>query len=67
MIEEIQVVWSDQKNKPPLDWLKKYHPQKVLFEIHGNNSLTNRFKPKHPIKTEVRSIACVEILIELMD
>ena len=54
IVEEIQVVWSDLASKPP-DWTRKY--LKSVFEIHlENNSLTNRFIPLIPIKTEVRIV-----------
>ena len=56
IVEEIQVVWSDLASKPPSDWTRKY--LKSVFEIHlVNNSLTNRFIPLMPIKTEVMKIS----------
>jgi cell division protein FtsI/penicillin-binding protein 2 len=51
-VQQIQVVWSDQENKAPLEWLKKYTLNKVLFEIHDKNSLSNRFRNLVPVPTE---------------
>jgi len=44
VIKQIQVVWSDQENKPPVSYLKKYPSPKVQFEQHDTNSLSNRFR-----------------------
>lgn len=58
LIKQIQIVWSDTKNDPPLNWLSQYNQKntnkedKVVFEIHKNNSLSNRFRPLIPIPTE---------------
>lgn len=55
MVQQLQVVWSDQENKPPMDWLDKYSPNsdKIVFEVHDANSLSNRFIAVLPIHTEV--------------
>lgn len=53
VIEQIQIIWSDQDNQAPIEWLDKYPENKIIFEIHRNNSLSNRFKVLHEIKTEV--------------
>lgn len=55
-IEEIQVVWSDLEYSPPENWTQNYENGKVVFEIHSNNSLTNRFISKLKIKTEVSDV-----------
>lgn len=52
VVNQIQVVWSDQQNKPPLDWLSKYPNGKVVFEVHAKNSLNNRFIPLQEIRTD---------------
>lgn len=52
-VRQIQVVWSDQQAAAPLHWLANYPAGKVVFEIHGNNSLNNRFQSLLPIPTEV--------------
>ena len=51
-VKQIQVVWSDQRDKPPVDWLSKYPTGKVLFEVHDKDSLNNRFVPLQEIPTE---------------
>lgn len=56
IVDQIQVVWSDQENKPPLDWIPRYKKDKVIFEEHHNNSLVNRFRCISPLHTEVRNI-----------
>lgn len=52
-INQIVVVWSDPENndKIPKDWLSLYKKDQVIFEIHDNNSLNNRFKPLSEMKT----------------
>ncbi len=56
LVNQIQVVWSDTKESPPMGWLKEYNKgsgsEKVVFEVHKNNSLSNRFRPLIPIPTE---------------
>lgn len=56
IISRIQVVWSDQVNSPPLDWLVGYPNGSVVFEIHRKDSLIARFSPLSPIKTNVRRL-----------
>lgn len=53
VVDQIQVIWSDPDNndKIPNNWLTLYPKDKVIFEIHDNNSLNNRFKPLHEIHT----------------
>jgi hypothetical protein len=51
-VKLIQIVWSDQKNAPPYDWLPNYPPHKVKFEVHSEDSLNNRFKSLEPVPTE---------------
>lgn len=46
------MVWSDQKNSAPVDWLKNYPKDKIKFEIQATNSLSNRFKQVLPMETE---------------
>jgi Glycosyl transferase family 64 domain len=53
-VEQIQVVWSDQKAAAPSDWLAKYPAGKVVFETHSTDSLNNRFRNLTSIPTEVR-------------
>lgn len=49
-VNEIQVIWSDQSSVPPIStWIGN---SKVKFEVHKSNSLSNRFRPLIPIKTE---------------
>jgi hypothetical protein len=55
-VKQIQVVWSDQRDKPPVDWLSKYPTGKVLFEVHDKDSLNNRFVPLQEIPTETMRI-----------
>jgi CTP:phosphocholine cytidylyltransferase-like protein len=52
VVKQIQVVWSDQENAAPLAWTEKYPDTKVLFELHKNNSLSNRFRPLTEILTQ---------------
>jgi len=52
VVRQIQVVWSDQENKPPVDWLEGYEAGKVIFEVHDKNSLSNRFVALQGIPTE---------------
>ncbi len=52
VIEQIEVVWSESA-QPPLDWLSRFPKGKVVFEVHLNNSLSNRFRPLQTIPTEV--------------
>jgi hypothetical protein len=53
VVSQVQVVWSDQVNKAPVEWLKKYPEGKYIFEIHDTNSLSNRFRALIPVNTEV--------------
>lgn len=53
-IEETQVVWSDQDEKPPYALYPKDSYPNVFFEEHTINSLNNRFRPLRGIPTEVR-------------
>ena len=53
VIKQVQVVWSDQVNSPPTDWLKNYPPGKFMFEVHKTDSLNNRFKVLDSVPTEV--------------
>lgn len=48
-VREVQVVWSDQANNPPLDWGV---PGKITFEVHKENSLNNRFRAIIPVPTD---------------
>ena len=44
-LDRIHVVWSDVENKPPKEIFQKYEDDdRVHFEIHSTNSLSNRFK-----------------------
>jgi len=52
VVKEIQVVWSDQRDKPPTDWFSRYPAGKVLFEVHDKDSLNNRFVPLLKLSTE---------------
>lgn len=53
-VKQIQVVWSDKSKLPPKDWVEKYGQdgKRLVFEIHENDSLNNRFLPKVSIETE---------------
>ena len=53
IISQVQIVWSDQVNKPPLDWLKNYPKDKFMFEVHKTDSLNNRFRVLDSVPTEV--------------
>jgi hypothetical protein len=51
------VVWSDSAETPPTQWLddfsqkdKKFR-KNIQFEVHHNNSLSNRFRPLIAIPT----------------
>lgn len=50
-VELIQVVWSDQKNSPPSDLTHRYPSNKVMYERHSTDRLSNRFKPLQPLTT----------------
>ena len=52
VIKQIQVVWSDQQNKPPMEWITKYSIGKVMFEVHTKDSLNNRFNALQDLPTE---------------
>lgn len=52
VVKQIQVVWSDQENSAPLEWIEKYPESKVSFELHKKNSLSNRFRPLTEIPTQ---------------
>ena len=52
-VKLVQVIWSDQLNKAPIEWLKTYSKGKFEFEIHSNDSLSNRFRVLKGIPTEV--------------
>lgn len=52
VVKEIQVIWSDPQNKPPLSWLKSRFESRVAFEVHNTNSLSNRFLAKLPVTTD---------------
>ena len=52
-VKEIQIVWSDPLSKPLLNVVKEYPHKLINFEIHKNNSLSNRFRPLIPITTDV--------------
>ena len=54
-MQQVQVVWSDIDNKAPFSWISELslQPEKFVFEIHSNNSLSNRFRPLQKIPTEV--------------
>lgn len=51
VVKKIQVVWSDEKAQPPTTWLEKYG-DRLTFEVHEENTLSNRFLPKSAIETE---------------
>jgi hypothetical protein len=51
-VTEIQVVWSDQKNSPPKNFLNGLQ-RKVTFEVHSFDSLSNRFKPIANVETDL--------------
>lgn len=55
-VKQVQIVWSDQENSPPQDWIAKYPEGKFMFEVHKENSLSNRFRPLVDVPTEVRCI-----------
>lgn len=52
-VHQIQVVWSDQLNQPPISWNTRYSKDKYIIEMHSTDSLNNRFIPLQPIDTEV--------------
>lgn len=55
-VKEIQIVWSDQTNKPPTDLLTGVasYKEKIKYELHDRDSLNNRFLPTLQIPTLVR-------------
>ncbi len=55
VVSQVQIVWSDQKDKPPKELLKKYPKDKFVFETHSSNSLSNRFRALIPVPTEVNN------------
>jgi hypothetical protein len=53
-VKQITVVWSDPDNKPPVELGPINYPHSdVFYEIHVNNSLTNRFRAIYPVPTDV--------------
>lgn len=64
-MKQITVVWSDPGNKPPADLGPQAYPhKKVMYEVHVENSLTNRFRALDPIPTDV-SAGRMYLLIRL--
>jgi hypothetical protein len=61
IVQEVQVVWSDQDNRAPFHWINDFGlpTDKYKFEIHRNNSLSNRFRPLLSIPTSVNYIKCI--------
>ena len=55
-VRRIQIVWSDQKNSPPPEWLDHYAKDKYVFEMHNTDSLSNRFRVLDNVPTEVSTI-----------
>jgi hypothetical protein len=53
IIRQVQIVWSDQVNSPPHDWLSSYPKDKYVFEVHKTDSLSNRFRALGEVPTEV--------------
>ena len=55
IVQQVQIVWSDQENGAPFHWIKDFGlpSDKYVFEIHRNNSLSNRFRPLQSIPTVV--------------
>jgi hypothetical protein len=55
-VHEIQVIWSDQLNKPPTNLIdtKFQNINKIKYELHSKDSLNNRFMPREEVKTNVR-------------
>lgn len=51
-VDQIQVVWSDQKYGIPSDIAEKYQYSRVKFEKHTTDRLSNRFKAISPIETD---------------
>ena len=47
----MQVVWSDQQNQPPHYLVSRYPTTKVVYEIHGTDRLSNRFKALKSLPT----------------
>ncbi len=56
-VDTITIVWSDPKSSPPEDLVleSKYPNSTFEFEVHKENSLSNRFRPLTPVPTEVKS------------
>lgn len=53
-VKEIQIVWSDQKNKPSTNLFgEAVGNDKIKYEIHDKDSLNNRFLPELSIPTQV--------------
>jgi hypothetical protein len=52
-VQVIQVIWSDQENSVPGLLKKKYDSNKVHFELHSSDRLSNRFRAITPPPTEV--------------
>lgn len=51
-VGQIQVVWSDQENKPPrLELFREEARAKIAFEVHDTNSLNHRFNVTSPLDT----------------
>jgi len=51
-IKEIQVIWSDQENTIPSTLQKQYSSDKVKYEQHDTDKLSNRFRSLLNIPTE---------------
>ena len=50
-MKQVQVVWSDPANQPPTSWVKEYG-ERLVFEVHDEDTLSNRFLPKTAIETD---------------
>jgi len=55
VVQQVQIVWSDQSNDAPVSWNDEFSLSraKFVFEIHSNDSLSNRFRSTIPLLTEV--------------
>ena len=51
LVKQVQVVWSDPANQPPTSWVKEYG-ERLVFEVHDEDTLSNRFLPKTAIETD---------------
>jgi hypothetical protein len=59
-VKEITVIWSEAPDIPAELRVENFPQKRIVFEIR-NDSLSNRFLPLSPVKTNVFSVADVTL------